>query len=62
MNRTHKFLNDPAHAVANLIDAIRLLRPDVKKLDGVDVLVDANIEVLKEEQVTLICGGGCYWV
>lgn len=58
MQRTHKFLEQPDQSVADLISAILMVRSDVKRLGNMDVLVSSDIEQIRSQQVTLICGGG----
>ena len=58
MLRTAKFLNDNLDCVSDLIDSMLLQRADLRKIHNVNVVVDSNIDRIKDSNVTILCGGG----
>ena len=58
MLRQDKFLNGDLECVTDLIDSLLLQRGDLRRIENLNVLIDANIETIRDTKVTLICGGG----
>lgn len=53
-----KFINSPEHVVSEMLDGLVVLDPRLKRLSGYNVLVRADAEAVRNQQVALISGGG----
>jgi hypothetical protein len=53
-----KLLNDPADCVAEAVEGLLLSHPDLKRVEGTNVIVRGDIESFKNDHVTIISGGG----
>jgi dihydroxyacetone kinase len=53
-----KVINNVAHVVSDCVDGLLLSNPHLKKVQGFNIVVRADIEEYKKTHVTLISGGG----
>ena len=53
-----KFINRPEDVVEEMLDGLLLLNPGASRLAGHKVIVRADAEQLREQQVAIISGGG----
>jgi dihydroxyacetone kinase len=53
-----KFINRPEHAVEEMLQGLTILSPGLDSLPGHRVLLRADIEHIRDKQVTIVSGGG----
>ena len=53
-----KFINRPEDVVEEMLEGLALLNPGASRLAGHKVIVRADVEQLREQQVAIISGGG----
>ena len=53
-----KLINSPERIVAEMLEGLAALDPNLLKLPGWNVVVRRDIEGLKNDRVAVICGGG----
>src|ERR1700756_4482428 len=53
-----KFINRPENVVEEMLQGLAVLNPGVARLSGHKVMVRADINKIRDEQVTIISGGG----
>lgn len=53
-----KFINRPEDVVEEMLDGMIVLHPGLARLDGYKVIVRADAEKTREQQVALVSGGG----
>ena len=55
--KSKKFINEADHVVEDLVSSLLIsFSPRLRVVEGYNVLVDANVETLKQKQVTLLSG------
>jgi len=53
-----KFINRPENAVEEMLEGLAVLSPGLLRLSGHKVMVRADVEEIRDKQVTIISGGG----
>lgn len=53
-----KLINEPERAVTEMLDGLLALYPGVARLNGTNILIRADADVVRDRQVALISGGG----
>lgn len=56
--RTLKLVNESSGCVEDAVEGMCLSNPNISRLKGLNVLVRSDIATIKDQQVTLISGGG----
>jgi len=53
-----KLINKPSDVVAEMLEGVVLMQPNVKLIADMNVIVRADIDEFKDKQVSIISGGG----
>jgi len=53
-----KFINRPENAVEEMLEGLAVLSPGLRRLPGHKVMVRADVDEIRDKQVTIISGGG----
>lgn len=53
-----KLINSPSSCVSDAIDGLLYSNPSLRRIDGQNVIVRADIQAYKQTHVTIISGGG----
>jgi dihydroxyacetone kinase len=53
-----KFINRPQDVVAEMLEGLAVLRPGSRQLPGYNVMLRADAEQMRDQQVAIISGGG----
>src|SRR5258708_2988198 len=53
-----KFINRPENVVEEMLQGLAVLSPGLARLSGHKVMIRADIDKIRDQQVTIISGGG----
>src|SRR5260370_5690969 len=53
-----KFINRPENVVEEMLQGLAVLNPGLARLSGHKVMIRADIDKIRDQQVTIISGGG----